>query len=167
MRFETGMLVVHPVYGVCKVEHIGPVDVKLDKSQRSFYRLAPVYDSKSTLYVHVEVENFYLRPVMTRQSAEELVSQIPTMEPDKITNEKEREKIFKEMLHTGDHRDTIRVIKTIYKRRQDRMRAGKKNMSMDEKYLGIARDRLNGELAVALGIEKSGVDAYISDMLEK
>ncbi len=167
MRFETGMLVVHPVYGVCKVEHIGPVDVKLDKSQRSFYRLAPVYDSKSKLFIPVDGENFDLRPVMTRQSVEELVSQIPTVEPVKITNEKDRERIFKEMLHTGDHWDTIRVIKTIYKRRQDRMRAGKKNMSMDEKYLSIARDRLNGELAVALGIEKSGVDAYISDMLER
>ncbi|MCD8381213.1 MAG: CarD family transcriptional regulator [Lachnospiraceae bacterium] len=167
MRFETGMLVVHPVHGVCKVEHIGPVDVKLDKSQRSFYRLAPVYDPKSRLFVPVDGDNFDLRPVMTKQSAEELVRQIPQMEPVLITNEKDREKVFKELLHTGDHRDTIRVIKTIYKRRQDRMRAGKKNMSMDEKYLGIARERLNGELAIALGIERSGVDAYISSILEE
>ncbi len=166
MRFETGMLVVHPVYGVCKVEHIGPVDVKLDKSQRSFYKLAPVYDSKSRLFVPVDGENYDLRPVMTKQSAEELVRQIPEMEPITITNEKDREKVFKELLHTGDHRDTIRVIKTIYKRRQDRMRAGKKNMSMDEKYLSIARERLNGELAIALGIDRNGVDAYISDYLE-
>ncbi|MCD7863981.1 MAG: CarD family transcriptional regulator [Lachnospiraceae bacterium] len=167
MRFETGMLVAHPVYGVCRVEHIGPVDVKMDKEQRSFYKLAPVYDSKSRLFVPVESENPELRPVMTKQSAEELVRQIPAMEPVVITNEKDRERIFKELLHTGDHKDTIRVIKTIYKRRQDRMRAGKKNMSMDEKYLGIARERLNGELAVALGIDRSGVDAYISSILEE
>lgn len=63
--------------------------------------------------------------------------------------------------------DYIRIIKTLYLRKQDRLAKGQKIIGLDERYLKQAEDLLYGELAVALGIEKQGVQAYITEEIEK
>ena len=103
---------------------------------------------------------------MTKENAMQLVESLPAMEPITVQNEKEREKIFKEMIRTGNCEDISRIIKTLYLRKKARLAAGKKAVSLDEKYLFIAREQLYGELAVSLGIEKNGVEDYIARCIE-
>ena len=47
------------------------------------------------------------------------------------------------------------------------MAKGQKIISLDDRYLKQAEDFLYGELAIALGIEKQGVQAYITEEIEK
>ena len=164
--FDKGMMLVHPTYGVCEVVHIGKIDMKNVKDERLYYTLIPLYDSKSKLFIPTDSENLGLRPVMTKESALELVANLPDMEPIAVQNEKEREKLFKEMIRTGNCEDISRIIKTLYLRKKARLAAGKKAVSLDEKYLFMAREQLYGELAVSLGIEKNGVEDYIAQRIE-
>ena len=164
--FELGTMLVHPTYGVCEVVHIGKIDMKNVKVERLFYTLVPLYDAKSKLFIPTDSENLGLRPVMTKESALELVARLPAMEPIAVQNEKEREKIFKEMIRNGNCEDISRIIKTLYLRKKARLAAGKKAVSLDEKYLFMAREQLYGELAVSLGIEKNGVEDYITQKIE-
>lgn len=164
--FEMGTMVVHPTYGVCEVVHIGKIEMKNMKDERSFYTLIPLYDSKSKLFIPTDSDGLGLRPVMTKESALELVASLPGMEPIAVPNEKEREKIFKEMIRGGNCEDISRIIKTLYLRKKARLATGKKAVSLDEKYLFMAREQLYGELAVSLGIEKSGVEDYIAQSIE-
>lgn len=164
--FELGTMLVHPTYGVCEVVHIGKIDMKNVKDERLFYTLVPLYDAKSKLFIPTDSESLGLRPVMTKESALELVASLPAMEPIAVQNEKEREKIFKEMIRGGNCEDISRIIKTLYLRKKARLAAGKKAVSLDEKYLFIAREQLYGELAVSLGIEKNGVEDYITQKIE-
>ena len=164
--FELGTMLVHPTYGVCEVVHIGKIDMKNVKDERLFYTLVPLYDAKSKLFIPTDSENLGLRPVMTKDSALELVASIPALEPIAVQNEKEREKIFKEMIRNGNCEDISRIIKTLYLRKKARLAAGKKAVSLDEKYLFMAREQLYGELAVSLGIEKNGVEDYITQKIE-
>ena len=92
--FELGTMLVHPTYGVCEVVHIGKIDMKNVKDERLFYTLVPLYDSKSKLFIPTDSDGLGLRPVMTKESALELVASLPAMEPITEQNEKEREKIF-------------------------------------------------------------------------
>ena len=165
--FEKGTLLVHPTYGVCEVVHIGKIDMRNVKEERLYYTLIPLYDVKSKLYIPTDSESVGLRPVMTKENAVKLVENLPDMEPIAVQNEKEREKIFKEMIRTGNCEDISRIIKTLYLRKQARLTAGKKAVSLDEKYLFMAREQLYGELAVSLGIEKKGVEEYIAQTLER
>lgn len=164
--FELGTMLVHPIYGVCEVVHIGKIDMKNVKDERLFYTLVPLYDAKSKLFIPTDSESLGLRPVMTKESALELVASLSEMEPIAVQNEKEREKIFKEMIRGGNCEDISRIIKTLYLRKKARLAAGKKAVSLDEKYLFIAREQLYGELAVSLGIEKNGVEDYITQKIE-
>lgn len=164
--FESGTMLVHPTYGVCEIVHIGKIEIKNVKDDRLYYTLVPVYDSKSKLFIPTDSENVGLRPVMSKENAMQLVENLPAMEPIAVTNEKEREKMFKEMIRTGNCEDISRIIKTLYLRKKARLAAGKKAVSLDEKYLFMAREQLYGELAVSLGIEKTGVEEYIANCIE-
>lgn len=164
--FELGTMLVHPTYGVCEVVHIGKIDMRNVKDERLFYTLVPLYDAKSKLFIPTDSESLGLRPVMTKESALELVASLPAMEPIAVQNEKEREKVFKEMIRGGNCEDISRIIKTLYLRKKARLAAGKKAVSLDEKYLFMAREQLYGELAVSLGIEKNGVEDYITQKIE-
>ncbi len=165
--YETGTMLVHPTYGVCKIVQIGKLDVKHTKNESAYYTLVPIYDVKSKLYIPTDSEGLGLRPVITKECAQELINRLSEIEPLSVQNEKEREKVFKELLKTGNCEDISRVIKTLYLRKQARLSAGKKAVSLDEKYLYIAREHLYGELAVSLGIDKDGVEAYITRCIEK
>ena len=164
--FELGTMLVHPTYGVCEVVHIGKIDMKNVKDERLFYTLVPLYDSKSKLFIPTDSDGLGLRPVMTKESALELVASLPAMEPITVQNEKEREKIFKEMIRGGNCEDISRIIKTLYLRKKARLAAGKKAVSLDEKFLFMAREQLYGELAVSLCFEKNGVEDYITQSIE-
>ena len=131
-----------------------------------YYTLVPVYDAKSKLFIPTDSDNVGLRPVMSKENAMRLVESLPAMEPITVQNEKEREKVFKEMIRTGNCEDISRIIKTLYLRKKARLAAGKKAVSLDEKYLFMAREQLYGELAVSLGIEKTGVEEYITQCIE-
>ena len=164
--FESGTKLVHPTYGVCEIVRIGKVEMKNVKNDRLYYTLVPIYDSKSKLFIPTDSDNVGLRPVMTRENAVQLVESLPAMEPITVQNEKEREKVFKEMICNGNCEDISRIIKTLYLRKKARQAAGKKAVSLDEKYLFMAREQLYGELAVSLGIEKEGVEDYIAQRIE-
>lgn len=164
--FEKGMMLVHPTYGVCEVVHIGKIEMKNVKDDRLYYTLVPLYDTKSKLFIPAETVNSDLRPVMSRENALKLVENLPEIEPIIVQNEKEREKLFKDMIRSGSCEDISRIIKTLYQRKKARLAAGKKAVSLDEKYLFIAREQLYGELAVSLGIEKGGVEDYIAKCIE-
>lgn len=165
--FEMGAMLVHPTYGVCKVVQIGQINMKNRKDDRLYYTLIPLYDAKSKLFIPTDSEGLGLRPVMSKENAIKLMTTLKDLEPITVQNEKEREKIFKEFMHKGSCEDVSRVIKTLYLRKQARLTAGKKIVSVDEKYLLMAREKLYGELAVSLGIEKNGVEDYIAQYLEK
>ena len=48
----------------------------------------------------------------------------------------------------------------------ERISEGKKSTSNDEKYFNIAEDKLYGELAISLGIDKKEVKEYIRSRVE-
>ena len=63
--------------------------------------------------------------------------------------------------------DWVKMIKTLYVRKQERLSQGKKLTFTDEKYLGIAQDFLYGELSIAMDIDKEEVENLVMDRLEQ
>lgn len=104
---------------------------------------------------------------MSKKEAEELIEEITDIEELWITNEKMREENYKECMRSGDCRDWIRIIKTLYLRKQQRNAQGKRITATDERYLKLAEDYLYSELEIPLGIPKSEVEAYIIRKVEE
>ena len=95
-----------------------------------------------------------------------MIQRIPKIETVWIVNEKAREVQFKEALHTCDCEELIKIIKTLYHRKQQRIESGKKVTVVDEKYFRQAEDKLYEEFAFVLGMEKNKVSDYISTRME-
>ncbi len=165
--FKKGDYVVCGNNGICKVTDVTTLNMANAPKDRLYYILKPVYAEASTVYIPVDNHKVSIRTALTEQEACELIAKIPALETVWIDNEKQRELTYKEYLINNNCEDYVRIIKTLYLRKQDRLAKGQKIISLDERYLKLAEEALYGEMAVALGIEKQDVQAYITEEIEK
>ena len=103
---------------------------------------------------------------MTREEAKTLIADMPSIKTLWITEERARERQYKEALFSMNCRDWVKIIKTLYLRRLNRQAKGQKITAMDEQYLRKAEDRLYGELSLALGKKKEDMESYIIEQIE-
>ena len=165
--FQKGENVVCGNKGVCRVEDITTLNISGVDKKREYYILIPLYMTASTVYIPVDAAEMSLRSVLTREAAEELVQSIQDIPLINITNDKMLEQAYKNCLKTNSCEEWIRIIKTIYLRRQKRLEAGRKCTAVDTKYFRIAEDCLYGELAVSLGMPRESVESYITGEIDK
>lgn len=160
--FKKNELIMCGGHGVCRVVNIidNPID-RMDK-ERKYYVLEPVFEKGSTVYMPVDNDKVVMRRIMNRAEAEELVDGITGIETVWIQEEKGREQMYKEAIRTYDCRSLVQIIKTLYLRRQDRIKEGKKVLSSDEQYLRKAEELLYSEMSLALSISKEDVEQYIT-----
>lgn len=165
--FEKGEYVVCSNKGVCSVEDITTLDISGVDKNRKYYILKPVYVAASTVYVPVDTAEQSMRRVLDKQGAEELIHSIPEIPLITITNEKLLEQEYKGCMKTNCCDQWIRIIKTIYLRRQKRLEAGRKVTAVDARYFKLAEDNLYGELAIALQMPRDSVEDYITGEMDK
>ena len=136
----------------------------MDK-EREYYILKPLYMAGSTVYVPVDSPKESMRKVLEREEAEKLIQAIPNIPLLVITNDKFSEQAYRECIKTNDCEDLVKIIKTIYMRKQKRIQAGRKVTAVDAKYFHMAEENLYGELAVALNISRKEVEGYIVEAI--
>lgn len=159
--FHKGDYVVNANNGVCLVEDINTPDINgIDKS-RKYYILKPVFLSGSTIYTPVDAPAKILRKAMDQDQAQDFIRSIPNMPTLSIPNEKNVEMTYKEYLRRNTSEDLLKLIKTIYLRREKRISDGHKITAVDGRYFKLAEDYLYGELSVALSMPKEEVKNYI------
>ncbi|MDD6656359.1 MAG: CarD family transcriptional regulator [Lachnospiraceae bacterium] len=165
--FEVGEYIMCGGHGVCRVVDItgNPID-RLDK-ERKYYILEPVFEKGSTIYTPVNNEKVLMRKIMDEKDAKELIGHIPEIETVWIKEEKSREQMYKEAIRTYDCQSLVRIIKTLYLRKMDRVSQGKKVLSSDEHYLRKAEELLYSEMSIALSIPKENVEEYITEEINK
>lgn len=164
--FQVGEYIIYGNSGVCRVEKIGSMEIGGVSSDRLYYTLVPVYENKSTIYTPVDNEKVTMRPIITKDEAYELIDNIKLLDSLSVEDDREKEQVFKEAFHKRDCEELVRIIKMLYEDKQQRLTQGKKNTSSNERYFKLAEDGLYGELAIALGIEKKDVGAFIEERLK-
>lgn len=163
--FSKGEKVVCGSKGVCIVEDITTLNISGVDKEREYYILKPLYMAASTVYVPVDTAAESLRRVLTEEEAKVLIGRIPQIPLITTANEKYLEQEYKNCLRTERCEEWIRIIKTIWQRKQQRMEAGRKVTAVDARYFKIAQDCVYGELAVALSMSKESVEEYIGSQM--
>lgn len=159
--YKIGELVVYGTYGVCEISNIGSIDLPMIDKTKQYYTLTPYYKREDVVYASVENDSTIMRSVITKEDANALIKQIPDIKETVISNEKERENTYKTTIRTCDVTQLIGIIKTISRRKNERLINGKKVTVLDERYLKQASEQLYGELAVALDMDKADIENYI------
>ncbi len=159
--FKVGQLVVFGNNGVCRVEKIGVPDLAGVPVGVDYYTLAPYYQNGSRIFTPCDNNKIVMRPVLTKEEAQNLLKEISSIGLLTVIDERKREETYKEVMKSCDCRKFVSVIKTIRKRKEERIQEGRKITTSDEKYIQMAEDKLYGELAIALEIEKKDVKEVI------
>lgn len=165
--FEKGEFIIYGTSGVCQVEDVTTMDMSSVPQDRLFYVLLPDSQKGGRIFVPVDSQKTVMRRILNHEEAMELIERIPDIEELWIGNEKMREETYKACLWSGDCREWIRIIKTLYIRRLKRSAQGKKITSTDERYLHLAEDYLYSELEKALKVPKERMESYITERIEK
>ncbi len=164
--FSIGQYVSCGNKGVCTIENVTTLDISGVDKEKMYYILKPCYVSASTVYVPVDSPATSMRPILTKEEAQELIAVIPDIPMLTIQNEKFVEQDYKAAMKTNCCEEWVKVIKTIYARKQKRLQEGRKETAVDGKYFKLAEDNLYGELAIALGLQRNEVCDYISEHLK-
>ncbi|MBR1477853.1 MAG: CarD family transcriptional regulator [Lachnospiraceae bacterium] len=159
--FSIGEYVVYGSKGVCTVEDISTLNLPDVDSDREYYILKPLYIQSSTVYVPIDASDS-LRKVLNKTQAKKLIKLIPDIPLIENIPDKLLEQEYKVSIRSNSCEEWVKIIKTIYRRKQKRIEAGRKITAVDAKYSRMAEDSLYGELAVALGMPKDEVEDYIT-----
>ena len=165
--FEVGQFIVYGSSGVCKVVDIGKIEMPGMPKDRIYYTLEPCYTKGSRILTPIDNQKTIMRRLMTKEEADELIDGVGDIEILWIPDERRREESYKTMIAKCDCKELVKVIKTIYLRKEKRIAAGKKVTISDEKYFKLAEDNLYSELAVVLDMTKEEAREYMLNRIEK
>ncbi len=165
MRFAIGDLIIYGETGVCRVDDI--VEKEFAGSVKQCYRLCPLYQS-CTIFTPADNENVYMRPIISRAAADALIESINTTVPEicTITAPRELSEKYDKIIKLHDCGELISLTMSIHHKKARLIEQKKKLSAVDERYMKKAEELLFGELAAALGIEKSSVKEYIESKVK-
>ena len=121
----------------------------------------------SKIFYPVDSNKVMMRSVLSKEEAKNIVSAIGDIEPMWIDNDRQREEKYKEAIGSCDCQKLICIIKTLYARNQERISQGKRITYVDDRYLKEAKQNLNDEFSIALGIKPTEVEKYIEEHIKK
>ncbi len=163
--FKKGEYIVYGTTGVCMVKDITTVDREDVPKEKLYYVLEPARTAGGMIVTPVEGNKSIMRKVLTKEEAYELIDGIKTIDRLRVSDEKQRENRYKEALRTCDCKEWIGIIKALYLRKKDRMVRGKRLTEIDERYMKKAKENLQGELSITLGIPEGEVERFIIDRI--
>lgn len=164
--YQLGTLIVYGGEGVCRVESIGPLEMRGAQKGVDYYTLSPLYrDGKIFTPVDTPV---YTRPIMTREEADALIAQIPDIPAEVYENSNPRllNEHYQIYLKSYNCVDLVRLIRAIYAKGRNIAEKGRKLGQVDERNRKRAEEMLHGELAAALEIPLDEIKDYICQRVE-
>ncbi len=155
--------VMYGAVGVCKVTDICSPEFMRDGSL--YYVLQPVYNASETIYAKIGSDKISMRRSLTKEEAQKYIEEMKAVEVLWYANDKERDMEFKKVLKSGNCAEWIRMVKGLYRKKQEKETDGKKLSQADTNIFQKAEKLLYGELALALGLEIEEMPSYIDQVL--
>ena len=159
--YQPGELVIYRRTGVCRVERI-----ETREDGQKFYALTPLYQSCAILTP--VAGKVFMRPILTRRQAEELIDRIPSLRrAPREGAVRDLTEGYQASIATHDCADLVGLLTSIYAKKRTAEREKRKFGAVDERFLQEGEALLHGELAAALDIPVEEVPAYIRGRLRE
>ena len=131
---------------------------------KTYYIMNPIDDDSLVTSVSVDTTS-YLRDVITKEEAEELIAKIPSIEIVQASD-RDIEYEYKQLLRENTLEALIKIIKTTYMRNMMRQNQNKRISEKDEQYFNQAERRLYNELSISLHLTFDDTKQYVIDSVE-
>lgn len=162
--FEVGQLIVYGNTGVCRVREIKAIHFSDEEEEKLYYVLDPLFQD-CTISTPADNPKVFMRPVITRDEAENLIDLIPGVEVEAYHSRALREvtEHYEAQINTHDCADLVEMTKSIYAKKEYLETHNRKFGAVDEHFMKRAEGLLFGELSAALGIPRDEVPQYIGE----
>lgn len=151
---------IYKIVDVCK-ESFGGGEKKL------YYVLKHQDSDGLTAYCPVENGKETLHKLLTEEEIYHLIKTMPETDGVWIEDDRKRSATFSQILKDGDHKALVGLIKTLYYKKQEKLKANKKLHLADEKAMKEAERILYEEFAHVLNISQEEVLPFIMGIVEK
>ncbi len=163
MGFNTGDHVIYKGSEICRIEDIATMSFD-GINEAEYLVLSPVGKESEKYYLPTAVAEDKLRAPLTAEEVDTLIEGMKTAKP--LILDMHKKDRFAGLLNSNDHQQLISLLHTLYLEQQERISAGKKLSSIDEKAMKTAKTLIEKEFAFVLGIEEAEVDGYIRSRIE-
>lgn len=156
---------MYGIHGVCTITD---TEIRtVDRKKVEYFVLEPNEQPGARFFVptHNQVALSKLRPLLTAEELETLLSSEDTHKDCWITDENQRKQKYRELINSGDRASLISMIRSLHKHKETQLAAGRKFHLCDENFLRDAQKLLSSEFSLVLGIPQTEVGAYIEKKL--
>ena len=88
--YEQGAIVIYGAQGICRIEAVGPLNLRIGAPGAQYYTLRSYYHPELVIYAPVDGHAIVMRDPLTRQQAEAVIDDLPNVPELRITDEKAR-----------------------------------------------------------------------------
>ena len=159
--------VFHESGGICQISDIQVAPLDNMPADRQYYVMKPLYDPNSVIYMPVDSDCIFLRRLISRNEAEELLERIPYVRTIEESNAKLLRAKYIEAMHTHDPVEWVRVIKTVYLRSTMQTARSQRISETERSFAENAKRNLHTELALALDLPVQKMEDYITERIQK
>ena len=131
---------------------------------KTYYIMNPIDDDSLVTSVPVDTTS-YLRDVITKEEAEELIAKIPSIEIVQASD-RDIEYEYKQLLRENTLEALIKIIKTTYMRNMMRQNQNKRISEKGGQYFNRAERQLYNELSLSLHLTVDDTKRYVIDSVK-
>lgn len=131
---------------------------------KTYYIMNPIDDDSLVTSVPVDTTS-YLRDVITKEEAEELIAKIPSIEIIQASD-RDIEYEYKQLLRENTLEALIKIIKTTYMRNMMRQNQNKRISEKGGQYFNRAERQLYNELSLSLHLTVDDTKRYVIDSVK-
>lgn len=162
--FSINDTVMYGHTGVCKIVDI--CTKKFNGEDQKYYVLSPEFENKTTIYCPYDCDSNRMRELLSTEEVNQLIQSVAEEKTIWIENDQARKEKQLNIIRKGDHKELIQMIKTLYCKRKEKVSAGKKLHSIDEKAMEDAENLLYQEFALVLDVKPEDVVTFIVSKLD-
>lgn len=164
---QVGSQVVYGIHGVCSI-----IDVEtrtVDRKKVEYFVLAPNEQPNARFFVpmHNEAALSKLRPLLSKEELEALLSSEEAHMNCWIEDENRRKQKYRELINCADCAALISMIRSLHQHKENQLAAGRKFHLCDENFLRDAQKLLSSEFSLVLRIDAAEVKSYIENKLNE
>ncbi|MBQ9915223.1 MAG: CarD family transcriptional regulator [Clostridia bacterium] len=132
-----------------------------------YYVLNHTENDSMTVYCPVDSTRLSMRKLLSKEEIFDIIRLMPDTEEEWIENDQERNRRFTEILRSGDHMAMVKLIKTLYAKKEERLQEKRRLHASDERMMKDAEKLLHEEFAHVLRISLEEVLPFILGEIEK
>lgn len=161
--YKIGEFIVYGNQGVCEVEDISKLNSPITNEITNYYQLKPLHGN-GNVFVPVDA-NVFMRLIITFDEIKKIITEIPDIRDTRydIKNVRELQNHYKTLLNSHEFTDTLKAMISLKNKKEDLAESNKKLGQMEEQFLRVAKELVEDEFSVALGISKKEAEIYINE----